>query len=270
VDLTVDGQTFEPGQTIACRVDVGGGGDDKLRALRVELAYENTYYHRTRDSDGSGSNETRTSDDVVVATEMVSADDPSMLGDSGTFDITLAIPQDVPPSAPKWVEWSVTAILDRRRARDRRESVAITMLGLPGGYAMWASSPQECNEDLCDMRLDVSSRAARPGEPLSGVLHVDPKREFEVRSVYVAFEGEMRHEDSIERDVGEAKVTLADATTFAPGAPQEYPFEIAPPVDAVPSFHAEHSQMRWKLKGVCDRKLRGDSTVSAEIVVYTA
>src|SRR4051812_16876859 len=102
VELTVDGETFEPGQSIACRVDVGGGGDEKLRALRVELAYENTYYHRTRDSDGSGTHEARTSEDVVVATERVPADDPSMTGGSGTFEFTLPIPEDVPPSAPEW------------------------------------------------------------------------------------------------------------------------------------------------------------------------
>ena len=270
VDLTVDGQTVEPGQSMACRVDVGGGGDDKLRGLRVELAYKNTYYHRTHDSDGHGSDETRTSDNVVVASEKVPADDPSMTGDSGTFEFTLAIPEDVPPSAPKWVDWSVTAILDRKLARDRRESVPITVLGLSGGYAMWASSAQRCAEDNCDMQLDVSSRTARVGETLTGTLRVEPKRDFECRSVYVAIEGAMHHEDNIEREVGEVKVTLADRPTFSPGVAQEFPFQITLPGDALPSFLAEHSQLRWHLKGVCDRKLRGDNTVSAEIVVHTA
>ncbi len=44
VGLTVDSEGYLPGQTIAARVDVGGDGDDKLRALRVELRYHNTYY----------------------------------------------------------------------------------------------------------------------------------------------------------------------------------------------------------------------------------
>lgn len=270
VGLTVEGQTFEPGRSIACRVDVGGGGDDKLRALRVELAYKNTYYHRTRDADGHGTDETRTSDNVVVVTEKVSADDPSMLGGSGSFDFTLEIPAEVPPSAPRWVEWSVTAILDRRRARDRRESVPITMLSLPGGYPMWASSPQVCQEDVCDMQLEVSSRVARVGDTLSGTLRIEPKRDFECRSVYVALEGRMRHEDNIVRVLGEAKVTLSDRPAFSPGVPQELPFQITVPGDAIPSLHAAHNQMRWQLKGVCDRKLRSDNTVSAEIVVFTA
>ena len=108
---------------------------------------------------------------------------------------------------------SVTAILDRKLARDRREEVPITILGLPGGYAMWASSPQRCAEDNCDMQLDVPARTARVGETLTGTLRVEPQRDFECRSVYVALEGSMHHEDNIEREVGEVKVTLADRPT---------------------------------------------------------
>jgi hypothetical protein len=271
VDLSLDGQAFEPGQTIAARVEVGGGGDDKLRALRVELRYRNTYYHRTSSSsDTGGSDETKTSDDVVVVTEQLPADDPGMLGGSGSFDFTLTIPEYAPPSAPKWVEWSVMAILDRRRARDRRESVPITILAMPGGYELWATAPQSCEEDACDMLLDVPARSARVGETLSGTLRIDPKREFDSRRVRVALEGRMHHEDGIKRKAGEAKVTLAERTTFAPGFAQEFPFAITVPGDGLPSFLADHNQLRWTLKGICDRSLRGDHVVSAEIVVYNA
>lgn len=267
VDLAVDGQTFEPGQTIACRVGVGGAGDDKLRALRVELAYENTYYHRTRDADGD-SHETRTTDRVVVATEQLAADE--LAGVTGGLDFALEVPADAPPSAVKWVDWSVEAILDRRRARDRRESLPVTILGLPGGYAAWASAPPECREDACDMQIDVSARAACAGETLSGTLRVEPRQQFDARSVVVALDGRMRHEDGIVRTCGEARVTVAGRTSFAPGLAQEFSFQIAVPADALPTFRAEHSQMRWHLKGICDRKLRGDSTVSVEVVIHTA
>lgn len=269
VDLAVEGQAFEPGQSIAARVDVGGGGDDKLRGLRVELGYKNTYYHRTSSSN-NGSDETKTSDNVVVVTEHVPADDPAMLGGSGSFEFKLWIPEDVPPSAPKWVDWNVTAILDRRRARDRRESAAITILALPSGYSLWASAPQSCDEDVCDMLLDMSARVARAGETVSGTLRVDPKREFEARSVRVALEGRMHHEDGIKRKVGEAKATIAERTAFVPGFAQEFRFDIAVPADALPSLLAEHNQVRWTLKGICDRSLRGDHAVSAELVVCNA
>ena len=146
VGLTVDSEGYEPGQSIAARVSVGGEGDDKLRALRVELRYHNTYYHETSSSsDSGGRDETKTSDDVVVVTEQLPAEELSTMAGSGSFDFTLTIPEDVPPSAPKWVDWSVAAILDRRRARDRRESVPITILAPPTGYGLWATAPPCCD-----------------------------------------------------------------------------------------------------------------------------
>ena len=271
VGLTVDGEGFLPGQTIAAHVNVGGEGDDKLRALRVELRYHNTYYHETSSSsDSGGRDETKTSDDVVVVTEQVPAEELSATTGSGAFDFTLTIPEDVPPSAPKWIDWSVAAILDRRRARDRRESAPIIILAPATGYALWATAPPSCDEDACDMQLDLDARAVRIGNTLSGTLRIDPRKEFEARRVRIALEGRMHHEDGIKRKAGEAKVTVAERTKFVPGAAQAFPFQITVPTDALPTFVARHNQLRWTLRGVCDRSLRGDHDVSAEIVVYTA
>lgn len=271
VGLTVDSEGYLPGQSIAARVSVGGEGDDKLRALRVELRYHNTYYHETTSSsDSGGRDETKTSDDVVVVSAQVPAEDLSTTAGSGSFDFTLTIPEDVPPTAPKWVDWSVVAILDRRRARDRRESVPIIILAPAAGYSLWATAPPSCDEDACDMQFDLDARAVRIGNTLSGTLRIDPRREFDARRVRVALEGRMHHEDGIKRKAGEAKVTVAERTAFVPGAAQEFPFQITVPADALPTFLARHNQLRWTLRGICDRSLRGDHDVSAEIVVYTA
>ena len=80
----------------------------------------------------------------------------------------------------------------------------------------------------------------------------------------------MHHEDNIERKAGEAKAEVAGRTAFVPGFAQEFRFDLTVPADALPSFLAEHNQLRWTLRGVCDRSLRGDHDVSAEIVVYNA
>jgi hypothetical protein len=271
IGLTVDSEGYLPGQSIAAHVDVGGDGDGKLRALRVELRYHNTYYHETSSSsDSGGRDETKTSDDVVVVTEQVPVEDLSAPAGSAGFDFTLTIPEDVPPTAPKWVDWSVAAILDRRRARDRRESVPITILAPATGYALWATAPQSCDEDVCDMQLDLDARAVRIGGTLTGTLRIDPRREFDARRVRVALEGRMHHEDGIKRKADEAKVTVAERTKFVPGFGQEFPFTLTAPDGALPTFLAEHNQLRWTLRGICDRSLRGDHDVSAEIVVYTA
>ena len=120
------------------------------------------------------------------------------------------------------------------------------------------------------MQLDLDARAVRIGGTLSGTLRIDPRREFDARRVRVALEGRMHHEDAIKRKAGEAKVTLAERTTFAPGFAQEFPLRSACRAMRFRRSSRTTNQLRWTLKGICDRSMRGDHAVSAEIVVSNA
>ncbi len=259
---------FVPGDTVDVRIEVGTGGDSRLQAVRLELGYENTYYHRTRDADGDY-RDSRTSDDVTVVKKELPADHPALSGGQATLETTLEIPQDVPASVPDWVQWHVKAILDRKLRRDRRQELPITIYApcrddASGGATSSAG-------ERCDMWLEVASRTARPGETLSGVLHVEPREPFDVRSVRVDLECRMHHEDNIVRELGDdVELTLGDRVSFAAGIAQEFAFSITVPAAAAPTLVARHSAVRWELKGVCDRALRGDHTVAAELVVYNA
>jgi sporulation-control protein spo0M len=259
---------FVPGDSVDVRLDIGTGGDKRLQAIRLELGYKNTYYHRTRDSDGDY-NDTRTSDEVTVATKEMPADHPALAGGAATFETTLEIPVDAPASVPKWVEWHVKAILDRKLRRDRREELPITI------YAARPDSigadPPGWVGDKCDMRLEISSRVAQPGDTLSGVVHVVPRDAFDVRSVRVDLNCRMHHEDNIVREFGDdVEITLAERASFSPGVPQEFPFSITVPAVAAPTLRARHSLVRWDLVGVCDRAMRGDYEATAEIAVCNA
>jgi hypothetical protein len=181
----------------------------------------------------------------------------------------LALPSDAPASVRRWVEWRVTAILDRRKARDRRHTVPITVLAPADAHATAAQAPQVC-DPKCDMVLELQSRVVRVGETLSGVLHVNPRHQFEARDVRVALEHRVHHEDHIDQRLGEEKVTVAGRTQFVAGAAQRFPFQITVPADGAPSMRAKHNEVRWHLKGVCDRRLQGDIEVLAELAVYNA
>jgi len=259
---------FVPGDTVAVRIDVGTGGDKRLQAIRLELGYKNTYYHRTHDSDGD-SQDTRTSDDVVVAMKEMPADHPLLSGGEATFETTLELPADTPASVPNWVDWRVRAVLDRKLRRDHREELPITIYA-PRNDAAGTESPGWVG-DKCDMRLETAARVAHPGETLTGVLHVAPRDSFDVRRVRVDLECRMHHEDNIVRELGnDVELTLAEKVSFAPGVAQEFPFSITVPAGAAPTLNASHSLVRWSLKGVCDRPMRGDYDVSAQLVVYNA
>ncbi len=264
--VAVKGVEFLPGDVIAVKIDVGTGADKHLQAIRLELGYKNTYYERTRDSDGD-SHDTRSSDDVVVATKEMPADHPELAGGEATFETTLELPAGAPASVPKWVEWHVKAILDRKLRRDRREEVGILVLA-PRADAAGAPSPGWVG-DTCDMRLEIAARVACPGETLTGVLHVEPREAFDVRRVRVDLECRMHHEDNIVRELGDdVELTLADRVSFAAGVAQEFPFSITVPAGAAPTLRARHNLVRWELKGVCDRAMRGDYDVATELLVY--
>ena len=167
----------------------------------------------------------------------------------------------MPASVPKWVEWHVKAILDRKLRRDHREEVAIAICA-PRPEAAGARSPGWVG-DKCDMRLETESLVARAGDTLTGVLHVEPRAAFDVRSVRVDLECRMHHEDDIVRELGDdVEITLASGASFTAGVAQEFPFSITVPAAAAPTLRARHSSVRWQLKGVCDRAMRGDYDVA--------
>ncbi len=269
IQLALKRFEFLPGEMVDVRLEVGTGGDSRLQAIRLELGYKNTYYYESRDSDGDRST-TRSTDDVVVVKKEMPADHPALSGGAGTFESTLTVPERAPASVPNWVDWHVKAILDRRMRRDHRQELPITVFVTSSDYADRAESAQDVG-DKCDMRLDFGSRVVRPQDTLSGTLYVEPRSAFDARSVRVHLECRMHHEDDIVRELGkDVEVTLAQKVSFAPGVPQEFPFSISVPAGAAPTLHAHHNLVRWHLKGICDRPMRGDYTVAAEVVVYNA
>lgn len=211
-------------------------------------------------------------EDVIRTERVVVLAEPLALGGPlapATYDVSLTLPPDAPASVDDWVEWDVTAVVDRRRARDRKEKKPLRVLTPPGMYAAWAQRQQSSDTD-CDMSLDLPTRTAGVGGTLAGVLHVLPRSRFDVRSVRVQLEPIMRHEDNIIRSLGKEELTLAGSTAFQPGEPLQLPFQIGVPANGVPSVRAKHNEVHWHLKGVCDRRLRGDYTVDAEVEVYNA
>ena len=272
IALTLARHAFVTGERIAARVEVGGGSDDKLQAIRVELGYDNTYYYRRSrsSSDGGGGEDAVAEETVVVATEQIPVDHPALAAAGGTLDVTLVLPGDAPASVKRWVEWNVTAILDRRRARDRRHAVPITVLASRPASPAGAGAQKVSDEGRADMFLELPASALRIGETLSGVLHVDPRDRFEARRVRLRLEQRVHHEDRIESSLGKEEVVLADRTEFVPGAPQRFAFQISVPPDGAPSMRAKHNEVRWTLTGSCDRRLRGDYEVVTDLAVYNA
>jgi hypothetical protein len=196
VDLTVDGDGFQPGQSIAARVSVGGGGDDKLRAAHRAALPQHVLPRN----------------DLVVGHGRAGRD------------------EDVRRRRRRHRAGARRRPVDARRIRQLR---------------LHADDPRGRPAD----RPEVG-RLERPG---------DPRPTPRARPPRVRADHDPRAGDGLQL-----------WTAFVPGLAQQFPFAITVPADAPPTFLAQHNQLRWTLRGVCDRSLRGDHDVSAEIVVYTA
>ncbi len=268
--VTLSAHEFLPGDSIDVSVDIGGGpSDEKLQAVRVELGYVNTYRHLHRRANGRGSHERETSDTVTVDTRELPVEQSGIGIGSRRFEATVTLPPSAPPSLLGYVRWHVKAVLDRRRALDRDEAVPISVLAPAGANAAWVQAEQVSEGD-CEMSLAIPAHVVCVGETLSGVLHLDPKTSFDVRAIRVELECLIEHHDNIEKTLSEEEISVAGATELKPGSPLALPFEIAPPADGAPTLRAAHNKVRWHLKGVCDRKLHRDASVTAELDVYNA
>lgn len=279
VQAAVDRTAVHPGDVVTVKVWVGGQVDQRVQGARVELACKNRYRKRERDHDSDGRSETRTviREETTVAVWQplpAAADGPVQFGE---HTLTLQFPPDAPPTVHEpagfgeVVTWEVRAILDRRMGFDPDATIPIYVASFPNQYAHWAGSPPVAKSHEVPMMLDqLSTRVLRPGEQITGVLHIDPRESAKARTVRVQLERRRTDTPDNMQDTNTgSQVELARDVKLEPGQPLQFPFQIPLPEQSPPTFAAAKSYMHWYLEGIVDRKMRSDFVVEAEVVVYT-
>jgi sporulation-control protein spo0M len=279
VNAAVDRTSVQPGESVTVKVVVGGQPDAKVQAGRVELACINRYQEKEyqRDSDGDRTERTVTREDTTVPVWQPIPGGPDGPVAFGEHTVTLQFPPDATPTAHEpeafgsMVRWEVRAILDRHMSLDPDASIEVQVHSLPGQYAHWAASPPVVKSPKVPMGLEqLSTRALRPGDQLTGVLHVNPTESAKGRTVRVQLERRRTDTPDNMEDVNTAmEVELARDVKIEAGQALQYPFQIPLPEGVPPTFQANKSHMHWYLEGIIDRKLRSDFVVEAEVVVFT-
>lgn len=252
-----------PGDVVEVSVRVGEV-DGKVQGGRIELRYENTYREEYRDSDGDRSTRTTTSDVVVDSFPLFGEGAAA----AGEYLHALTLPLDGPPTARGAVDWSVRAVVDRRRARDATAELPLEVLAPAELHATWADGPPAGSSEL-SAKWDVATRVIRPGETLSGSVTVLPTTEIQVRSSRLQLRRSHVGDGASEGRV-EPQVPLGGEGVLPAGQPITFPVQLLLPFGAPPSFSARHSVQHWYLELVLDRRLRGDITSELEVVVATA
>jgi len=279
VQAAVDRTSVHPGDPVTVKVWVGGQLDQRVQGARVELACTNRYREQDRDYDSDGHSRTRTvtrsSTTVAVFQPLPAAPDGPVA--FGEHTVQLQFPPDAPPTVNEpagfgeVVKWEVRAILDRRMGFDPDAAIPVHVHSLPNQYAHWAQSPPVAKSQEVPMGLDqLSTRVLRPGEQITGVLHVNPQESAKARTVRVQLERRRTDtpDNMTDTETG-ASVELARDVKLEVGQPLQFPFQIPLPENSPPTFAAEKSHMHWYIEGIVDRKLRSDFVCEAEVVVYT-
>jgi sporulation-control protein spo0M len=279
IQAAVDRTSVHPGDPVTAKVWVGGEPDARVQGARVELACTNRYREQERDHDSDGHSRTRTvtrsSTTVAVWQPLPAAPDGPVA--FGEHTVQLQFPPDAPPTVNEpagfgeVVKWEVRAILDRRMRMDPDSTIPVHVHSLPNQYAHWAQSPPHAKSHEVPMVLDqLSTRVLRPGEQITGVLHLNPRESARARTVRVQLERRRTDTPDNMHDTNTAaQVELAQDVKLEPGQTLSYPFQIPLPENSPPTFAAEKSYMHWFVEGIVDRKLRSDFVCEAEVVVYT-
>jgi sporulation-control protein spo0M len=279
VQAAVDRTAVHPGDVLTVKVWIGGQMDQRVQAARVELACKNRYRKRERDHDPDGTSNTRTvtREETIVAVWQPLPGGPEGPVQLGEHTVTLQVPPDAPPTVHEpsgfgdVVKWEVRAILDRRMGFDPDATIPVYVASFANQYAHWAGSPPVPKSHEVPMMLDqLSTRVLRPGEQITGVLHVQPRESAKARTVRVQLERRRTDTpDNMQDTQMASEVELARDVKLEAGQTLSYPFQIPLPENSPPTFAAAKSYMHWFLEGIVDRKMRSDFVVEAEVVVYT-
>lgn len=264
IQLDVAHSEVAAGQPVVARVRLGSP-DKRAQGGRVELLYRNTYTEDYRDGDGD--HETRTvTTDVVVDTQPLATGGGLRAGETV---IELPLPRTAPGTSPNTVEWMVRAVVDRKLASDAEAKAPLVVRVPAQPLESWAQTPV-VSPKQCIIGIDVASRIVRPGEQISGTMTLTPTSPVSARAARVRLRRVRHDKGDNKRDQVVQEVVVAEHLELAPGDTRTAAFALTVPLDAPPSFAAQHNQQRWYVEVVLDRKRALDYEGRLEVVVYNA
>lgn len=283
--LTLDraNKIYAPGETINAKLTVQGVKDLKIQGGLITLVTREEYQHRyqdeSTDSDGRTSTETVTrkeTDERKLEQQQFLNETTIKGGTNQTFDFTFPLPPDALPTVDGGkilnLEWRVKATLDRKLRGDVETFQVLYVpkpfSGTMGGAGEFGTSNSPSDAQLS---LRLSNREYAPGDTISGEFVMVGQKEFDVTEIRI----ELERFENVPEDQGNTfkdkqAVKLAGSTKLKPGQNMVMPFQIKIPTGAPITCRTPHGSIRWTLRGVLARRMRGDTLVEQEILVSSS
>jgi hypothetical protein len=268
------------GETVRACVTLASEKEVKIKEGRIALVFREEYQYKHRHHSTDSHGHSRSSVVTAWTTDEREANRQVFLGETSlpagtqkTYEFDLPIPTNAAPSARAEIvriNWLVKATLDRRMAGDIEDRVDLPVfVGASGASVQPIESGVSNEPDEADLIFSLPSKEWVMGETIAGRLHVNPKKEFDVSEIRV----ELVRSERVPRDLGNEHETslpvkLTDGTHLKPGQNLALPFNIAIPSPVPATFRTPNSTLDWKLRGVLARRLRKDTIVEEEIVIF--
>lgn len=268
------------GETVHARLTLATEKEIKIKEGRIALVYHEEYqykhHHHSTDSHGHS----RTSVVTAWGTDEQEANRQVFLGETSlptgtqqTYEFDLPIPNQAAPSAIAeivHIKWLVKATLDRRMAGDIEDTIDLPVYLATQGSTIQPIEFGLSNEpNEADLTFSLPRKEWIMGETIAGQLRVSAKREFDVTEIRV----ELVRRERVPRDLGNERETiipvkLSGGAQFKSGQILTLPFNIALPAPAPATFRTPNSRLDWLLRGILARRLRKDTFVEEEIIIF--
>jgi len=281
VTLDRTNHAYAPGETIRATVNVQGVKDLKIQngtlALVSREEYEYKYERNTTDSDGNTSSEDETSrqtDEKRVWEQQFLGETTIKSNTTQSFEFNVPIPSDVLPTVEGGqilnFDWLVKTTLDRKLSGDIEDKQEITLVVPPGGNSSGAGNFGIANEPgEAEMALRLPNQEFALGGTITGEIVIRPKKSFDATEIRI----ELSRREFVPRDRGneylkQEKLKLAGGTKLTAGQESTVPFQLKIPASLPITANLPHGSIAWTLRGILSRRMRGDTMVEQEVVLY--
>ncbi|MBI4673277.1 MAG: sporulation protein [Chloroflexi bacterium] len=284
VQVTLDrpNQIYGAGDTVHVTVNVQGVKDLKIQNAQIALVsreeYVRRYDERSTDSNGNSTIEenTRRETDERKVWQQQFLGETTIKGNSNqAFEFNVPIPPDALPTVDGGkilsFAWRVKTTLDRRLRGDVEDIQELYVIAKPYGNMGGAGEYGTSNEPgEARLSLRLSNTGAAVGETIAGELLIQPQKAFDATEIRV----ELERTEDVPQDKGNQQkekqtVKMAGSTHLDPGQNLNMPFQIKIPSGAPFTCRTRHGSISWVLRGVLARRMRGDTSVEQEILLFS-
>jgi len=244
----------------------------KVREARASLMLHETYsYTRT---EGGKVRHNRGTSELIAHRAQLLGEETIPAGFNQTYRLEWQIPQEVPPPyTGKLItgRWLIKVTLDRKLRGDINEELEIPLIvPPPGRWARPGDYGESSHPDDAEMVLWLPRLEWVEGETIEGKLKVYAQKDISASGVRIELVRRERvsYGDGETSAATEFKERIAGGVKLNAGEVGEFPFSVPIPERGCPTRSTPIGRVSWELKGILDRRLRKDFTVTQEVYVF--